>query len=144
MAETWDFTWNQGADLLIALNYKSGPTGAAVSVDLTLYKFRMDIVGPDGKVLTVANDEAIADADPIAAGNQPDNTTEVTMDNAGNIRVDLSRAHTLPGGVFYKYITANPPVRTFAYDMFLRDNTGKQDKILAGTITVERSVTYWA
>lgn len=144
MAETWDFTWNQGADFLIELNYKSGPTGAAVSVDLSLYKFRMDIVGPDGKVLSVLNDESISDTDPITAGAQPDTTYEVTLESDGDIRVDLSRAHTLPGGALYKYLTANPPVRTFAYDMFLRDTAGKQEKIMAGTITVERSVTYWA
>lgn len=144
MAETWDFTWNQGADFLIELNYKAGPTGAAVSPDLSLWKFRMDIVGPDGKVLSVLNDESITDTDPITAGAQADSTYEVTMDTSGNIRVDLSRAHTLPGGALYKYIIANPPVRTFAYDMFLRDTAGKQTKIMAGTITVERSVTYWA
>jgi len=144
MAETWDFTWQQGADLPIELLYKSGPTGAAVPVDLSLYKFRMDIVGPDGRVLSVVNDESITDTDPITAGNQGDTTYEATLTSGGNILINLPRAATLPGGVFYKYITANPAVRTFAYDMFLRDTAGLQEKIMAGTITVERSVTYWA
>lgn len=145
MAATYNYEWNQGEDLLIALVYKSGPVGEAVPVDLNLYSFRMDIVAPDGKVLTVANDDAIADADPYTPGNQPDSSPyEVTMDNAGNIRIDLSRALTLPGGTFYKYLNANPAVKTFSYDMFLRDNNGKQKKIMAGTITIERSVTHWA
>lgn len=143
MAATYNYEWNQGEDLLIALVYKSGPIGEAVPVDLNLYAFRMDIVGPDGKVLTVANDENIADSDPYTTGNQPDTQYEVTLKNTGEIRIDLSRALTLPGGVFYKYLSSNPPVRTFSYDMFLRDNNGKQKKIMAGTITVERSVTHW-
>lgn len=144
MAATKDFSWNQGEDFPISLVYKSGPVGAAVPVDLNLYSFRMDIVAPDGRVLSVLNDEAIADADLDEPGNQPDNTYEVTLGNDGSIRIELSRALTLPGGAFYKYIIANPPVRTFSYDMFLRDNNGKQKKIIGGTITIERSVTHWA
>ena len=143
MAATKNFEWNQGEDFLIALVYKSGPVGAAVPVDLNLYSFRMDIVAPDGKVLTVINDDIIADTDPYEEGAQEDTSYEVTMSDEGEIRIDLSRALTLPGGAFYKYIAASPPVRTFSYDMFLRDNNGKQKKIMAGTITIERSVTHW-
>lgn len=143
MAATYNYEWNQGEDLLIALVYKSGPIGESEPVDLTLYSFRMDIVAPDGKVLTVANDDAITDSDPYTAGDQADNVFEVTMDNAGEIRIDLSRSLTLPGGAFYKYISANTSIRTFSYDMFLRDFNGKQKKIMGGTITIERSVTHW-
>lgn len=144
MAATYNYEWNQGEDLLIALVYKSGPVGSAEPVDLNLYSFRMDIVAPDGKVLTVSNDDTISDTDPYTPGAQEDSTYEVTMNNLGEIRIDLSRALTLPGGAFYKYLTANPAVKNFSYDMFLRDNNGKQKKIMAGTITIERSVTHWA
>lgn len=144
MAATKNFEWNQGEDFPISLVYKSGPVGAAAPVDLNLYTFRMDIVAPDGKVLSVLNDDAIADTDPNEAGSQPDNTYEVTMNSDGEIKIELGRALTLPGGAFYKYITANPPVNTFSYDMFLRDNNGKQKKIMGGTISIERSVTHWA
>lgn len=143
MAATYNYEWNQGEDLLIALVYKSGPVGSAEPVDLNLYSFRMDIVAPNGKVLTIINDDTIADTDPYTAGAQEDAAYEVTMNNLGEIRIDLSRALTLPGGAFYKYLNANPAVKTFSYDMFLRDNNGKQKKIMAGTITIERSVTHW-
>lgn len=143
MAATYNYEWNQGEDLLIALVYKSGPVGSSEPVDLSLYSFRMDIVAPNGKVLSVINDDSIADTDPYQAEAQGDTSYEVTMNNVGEIRIDLSRALTLPGGAFYKYLTANPAVKTFSYDMFLRDNNGKQKKIMAGTITIERSVTHW-
>lgn len=144
MAATYPYDWNQGEDLLISLTYKSGPVGEVEPVDLTLYQFRMDIVAPDGKVLTVVNDESITDADPYTSGNQADTSYEVTMNSVGEIRIELPRALNLPGGVFYKYLNANPAVKTFSYDMFLRDNNSKQKKILSGTITIERSVTHWS
>lgn len=148
MATTYNYEWNQGEDLLIALVYKSGPVGSSEPVDLNLYSFRMDIVGPDGAVLTVANDKEISDVDPYVTGDQTDTSPyEVNLnagDVIGSIRIDLSRGLTLPGGPFYKYINANPPVRVFSYDMFLRDNNGKQKKLMQGTITIERSVTHWA
>lgn len=143
MTSTYNYDWNQGEDLTINIVYKSGPTGAAVPVDLTSYKFRMDIVGPNGKALTVLNDEAIADTDPFTAGSQGDTTYEVVLDNAGGIVINLSRALTLPGGVLYPYLTANPAVVKFSYDMFLRDATNKQKKILMGSLTISKSVTKW-
>lgn len=144
MAATKNLEWAQGEDFLISMTYKSGPVGAAVAPDLTTYSFRMDIVAPDGKVLSVLNDDNIVDADLYTAGNQTDDNYEVTMSSDGEIRIELARDLTLPGGVFYRYITANPPVSTFSYDMFLRDFDGKQKKIMKGTITIERSVTHWA
>lgn len=143
MAVTYDFPWAQGEDKTLQLTYKAGPVGASTPVDLGNYKLRMDIVGPDGVVLAVNNDEAIADTDPYTAGAQADNAFEVILNSTGEITVNLSRALTLPGGPFYKYISANPPVRTFAYDMFLRDAFSKQVKVVQGTITIERSVTHW-
>ena len=143
MTATYDYEWNQGEDLTISIVYKSGPTEAAVPVDLTSYAFRMDFVGPNGKALTVLNDEAITDTDPFTAGNQGDTNYEVTMTNVGGITINLSRALTLPGGAFYPYLTANPSTVRFSYDMFLRDATNKQKKILAGTISISKSVTKW-
>lgn len=143
MAASIDYTWEQGDDLTISLVYKTGPEGATVPVDLTGYKFRMDIVAPDGKVVSVLNDEAIADTDPYIAGAQADNSFEVTMDASGNIVISLSRAMTLPGGSLYDYITANPQQNVFAYDMFLRNGSNKQTKILEGSISINKSVTMW-
>lgn len=143
MAATYDYEWSQGEDLTITLTYKSGPPGETLPVDLTAYSFRMDIVAPDGKSLVVLNDKSIEDANPYEAGNQPDSTYEVTMDAQGLITISLPRSLTLPGGHFYKYITANPPIQVFAYDMFLRDSLNKQRKILGGTIRIARSVTAW-
>lgn len=143
MAVTYDFNWAQGEDKILSMVYKSGPVGASEPVDLGNHKLRMDIVAPDGKVLTVANDELIDDTDPYVTGAQADSSFEVTLTGTGDIKVELSRALTLPGGPFYTYITSNPPIRTFSYDMFLRDAFGKQKKIMQGTITIERSVTHW-
>lgn len=143
MDSTYDYEWEQGDDLTISLVYKAGPAGATVPVDLTAYKFRMDIVAPDGKVMSVLNDEAIADVDPFTAGALADLTYEVVMDALGNIIITLSRTITLPDGALYPYITANPNQNVFAYDMFLRDGTGKQTKILEGDISINKSVTMW-
>lgn len=143
MAASVDYEWDQGADLTINLVYKSGPEGATVAVDLTTWKFRMDIIAPDGKVLSVLNDEAITDTDPFVAGATADNAFEVTMTALGGIVITLSRALTLPGGVFFQYINANPSKNEFAYDMFLRSGTGVQTKILEGSITINKSLTLW-
>lgn len=143
MAAVHNFELEQGEDLVIAFVYKTGPEGESVPVNLTSYDFRMDIVAPDGKVLTVLNEEAIEDTDPYVVGAQPDNGFEVTLGATGEVRITLSRALTLPGGVMFKYINANPSVRVFTYDMFLRDNMDMQKKIMGGTITVQGSVTHW-
>jgi hypothetical protein len=103
----------------------------------------MDIIAPSGKVLVVTNDEVITDTDPFTAGAQADNTFEVTMDASGNIVITLSRALTLPGGAFYDWINANPSQNVFTYDMFLRNASNIQTKILEGTITIHKSLTLW-
>jgi hypothetical protein len=143
MASTYDYDWDQGADLTISIVYKEGPEGATVPVNLSAYKFRMDIIAPSGKVLVVTNDEALTDTDPFTAGAQADSTFEVTMDASGNITVTLSRALTLPGGAFYDWINANPSQNVFTYDMFLRTAANIQTKILEGTITIHKSLTLW-
>ena len=145
MTATQDYSWEQGEDLAINLVYKSGPPGEATPVDLTSYSFRMDIVAPNGKTLTVLNDETITDTDPYTPGSQADSTPyEVTMTAIGEIIINLARSLTLPPtGALFPYINANPATTSFSYDMFLRDATGKQTKILKGNITVSKSVTLW-
>jgi hypothetical protein len=143
MAVTYDFNWAQGEDKILSMVYKSGPVGSADVVDLGNHKLRMDIVAADNRVLVVTNDESIADTDPYTAGPQADSSYEVTMTGAGLIKIELSRVLTLPGGPLYKYLIANPPIRVFSYDIFLRDAFAKQKKIMQGTITIERSVTHW-
>lgn len=144
MAATYDYEWAQGEDLTISLIYKSGPPGETLPVDLTGYSFRMDIVAPRGKPLAILNDKNIADTNPFKEGNQADTSYEVTMTAQGLITITLSRHLTLPGGHFYPFLTANPPVQRFAYDMFLRDSLNKQRKIMGGFISIDRSVTSWA
>lgn len=143
MAEPYNLAWDEGSDLLVSITYKSGPEGAEVPVDLSLYKMRMDISGPDGKILTVLNDEAITDIDPFTTGAQGDTNYEVTLGVAGQISITLSRNLTLPGGSIYRYTSANPSTTNFNYDIFLRDSSDKQKKIVYGTITVVKSVTKW-
>lgn len=143
MAVTYNYSWEQGSDLVIALVYKAGPEGSAVPVNLTNYSFRMDIVAPNKKVLTVLNDKLINDTDPFTSGNQSDSNYEVTLGNDGSIQITLSRALTLPGGVFYKYLNAQDEINSFKYDMFLRDSTGYQRKVMEGNITLNKSVTMW-
>src|SRR6478609_1106893 len=143
MAAQQDFTWHQGEDFPISLIYKLGPAGSEVPVDLTSYSLRMDVAADDGSILTILNDENIADTDPYTVGNQGDTTDEVTMGADGSIQILLGRALTLPGGPFVKYLAANPSRNTFSYDVFLRNPAGKQTKILFGTLTLIKSVTKW-
>ena len=143
MAETIDLVWDEGSDLPINIVYKSGPSGSEAVVNLSNHKLRMDIASPDGVVLTVVNDETITDTDPFTPGNQTDSSYEVVLGTAGQIDITLSRDLTLPNGPFYKYISANPPITEFYYDVFLRDAGNKQKKLVEGTITIKGSVTKW-
>lgn len=141
MVAEQDYEWHQGEDFTINLVYKSGPLNAETPVDLTSYSFRMDIVGYNGRVLYIVNDKNIIDTDPNQAGNQGDMVFEATLGSAGQIDINLPRNLTLPGGVFYNYI--NTGKNTFTYDMFLRDASNKQRKIMSGNIKVDKSVTLW-
>lgn len=139
-----DYTWHQGEDFVIGLVYKTGPEGAEVPVNLTNWSLRMDIAAPDGQIMSILNDDAITDADTHVAGNQLEpSSTEVVLGSAGEVTINLSRSLTLAGGKMYRYVTANPGQNVFFYDVFLRDNTGKQRKILSGNITLIKSVTQW-
>lgn len=145
MAATYDYTWDQGEDFTISMIYKVGPEGAEVPVNLTSYSLRMDLAAPDGTIMTVLNDDAITDADTHTPGNQGEiaAASEVTLGTAGEVTINLARSLTLVGGAMYRYITANPSQNTFYYDVFLRDGTNKQKKILSGSIMLVKSVTQW-
>lgn len=132
---TQDYLWPQGADLVIPMIYESGPDGAETPENLVGGSLRMDIVTPDGTSVYTFNTD---DADPATAD-------EATLGAAGEITIVVPRSLTLPpSGAVYMHLTANPPVITFNYDIFLRKADGKQEKLLRGAITIERSHTLWA
>lgn len=145
-----NFTWQQGEDLIIKLKYKEGNTPeTAAIVDLsTGYDLRMDVVASDDKTrLYTFNTSALADVDP-GAGTVPDNTLEGTLSSGAgdtpNIEILVPRSLTLPGGEIEARMSGANPITSFFYDVFLRNTTsGRQQKILTGTITVERSHTLW-
>lgn len=152
MAQVQNFTWDQGADLVIELIYREGETvETAVPVDLSSnYSVRMDIVVPATKErIYTFNSETIADVDPVTSGAQDDSVIEgVLSSGAGgtpNISITVPRSLTLPGGAVYaKYTAASNPVSTFNYDIFLRNkSTDKQAKVLQGTVTILDSSTLW-
>lgn len=143
MVATYNYTWQQGADLTLSMVYRSGPVGEDVPVDLTGYSLRMDIVGKDGIRRFTFNSDEVADVDPTTPELEPDPATEAILGADGSINVTVPRALTLPDGELWGDITATEPSLTFNYDIFLRDTTGRQKKILKGTITVEKSYTLW-
>lgn len=144
MVAVHNYTWEQGEDLVLSMLYKQGPVGAEVPVDLTGYQLRMDIVTPAGERKYTFNSDAIIDVDPTTPELEGDTEEEAVLGADGSIAITIPRTLTLPGGEVYDDITATPPVNTFNYDVFLRDPSDKQKKILKGTITVEKSVTLWA
>lgn len=144
MVAVYNYNWEQGEDLTLLMVYKQGLPGAETPVNLTGYSLRMDIVTPTGERRFTFNSDAIADVDPVVAGSQADPSIEATLGTDGTISITIPRTLTLPGGELYDDITANPPMLTFNYDVFLRDTNNKQKKLLKGQITVERSYTLWA
>lgn len=149
MAQTQNFTWDQGADLTIQLIYKEGVDAAsAVVVDLsTAYQVRMDLVVPSSKSrIYTFNSASIADVDSTTVGAQPDSVIEGTLSSGAggtpNINITVPRTLTLPGGVVYDQMQLN--TKLFNYDLFLRNtNTNTQVKILTGSVTVTDSNTLW-
>jgi len=152
MAQVKQFTWDQGADLLVQLIYKEGPDALnAVPIDLSSnYSVRMDIVVPSSKErIYTFNSETLADVDPLLTGSQPDSVVEGVLSSGAsgtpNISITVPRSLTLPGGSVYAKYTGSPSVSVFNYDVFLRNKTSdKQAKILQGTITIAESYTLWS
>lgn len=145
---TQAFTWEQGADLLMSFIYKELPDGQTVAQpkDLTGYSVRMDIRATDvlGQRIYTFNSDDILDLDGSEPGTDTDIDKEITPGADGSIKIVVPRSLTVQGGPIYE-LMSDPlnPVTVFVYDIFLRDPTDKQIKILSGTITVNRSVTLW-
>lgn len=134
---TYNYTWGQGEDLTISLVYKAGPDGAEVPVNLTGYSLRMDICDDTGRLYTFNSADI---PDPVVdETGATDN--EAVLGTDGSINITVPRALSLPGGAVYDAVEAENNV--FSYDIFLRDASNKQKKILRGQITVEASYTLW-
>lgn len=139
----YNWTWQEGEDLVMSLIYREGPLGAEVPVDLTGYDVRMDVVSESGQYLYTFNSADILDTDPVTPGDQnPDTVREATLASDGTITIVVPRAPTLPGGSIATIWTGPDPI-ALRYDIFLRSPENLQKKILRGIITVERSYTKW-
>lgn len=97
MAAIHNYTWDQGADLVIALIYKKGPVDSATPVDMTGYSVRMDIVAQSGQRLYTFNSAELDDVSNIETP-VPDTNTEFKLGPDGLIRLTVPRSITLPGG----------------------------------------------
>jgi hypothetical protein len=123
--------------------YKQGVAGSEVPVDLTNYAVRMDIRTADTARTYVYtfNSEDITEIPSVDNTGSSDN--EAVLGSDGSINIVVPRSLTLPGGTVANYITASN-TNALIYDIFLRNKTtNKQNKILAGSISVNRSVTLW-
>lgn len=142
MAATYNYTWDQGEDLEISLVYKEGPAGSPTAVNLTNYQVRMDIrsVSVAGSRTWTFNSSDIS-GEPLADSvGVSDN--EIVLGSDGSIKITVPRSLTLPGGSIYPLLE-NANSAMFVYDVFLRNGSNKQKKIMTGAITVNRSVTLW-
>jgi len=154
MAAEYNYTWDQGADLTINLVYKTGASASdAAPVDLSSYAIRMDIrkENVDGVRVWTFNSEDIpndAEASPDDVNRPADATgagdNEAVLSSNGNIIINVPRSLTLPpSGAVYTQMQAG--TFEFYYDVMMRNKTtNKQNKILKGTITVDKSSTLWA
>lgn len=142
MVAIYNWTWQQGDDLVMSLVYKEGPEGATVAKDLTGHQLRMDIV-KDGALIYVFNSNDIG-GNMDAVGNADNEAALNANGELGTIKITVPRSLTLPGGKVHSLLMAEDGDEVdLNYDIFLRDTTGKQHKFLKGTITVEASYTLW-
>jgi hypothetical protein len=126
---TYDFVWQQGEDGEINMVYKINN----LVVDLTGYKVRMDLkASGSGTVLFTLNS---AGAD---TGGETTSGVEATLNTVGEIHMIVPRTASLSGGPLFNHLNT-----ALNYDIFLRDASNKQRKILTGTITIQKSVTLW-
>lgn len=127
---THDFIWQQGEDGEISMIYKQN----GVAVNLTGYELRMDVKqAGSGTVLFTFN---TADSD--TGGEETSGDEVAALGATGEIHVLVPRTASLTGGQLFNYLDA-----ALSYDIFLRDSSEKQKKILKGTITIEKSTTLW-
>lgn len=136
---TYNWTWQQGADLVMSFIYKEGPAGKEVPVNLTGYELRMDLVSGGTRIYTFNSHDIAADG-----VDTPGNTdNEGVLGADGHVRITVPRAISLPpSGPAYTALPSNGNA-LFNYDVFLRNPAGIQSKILKGIITLERSHTLW-
>lgn len=142
MAETQNYTWEQGDDSEVELVYKekADADSPATPVNLTSYSVRMDIAKQSDSVrVWTFNSSDNAGTSPIDEVGPADN--EVTLGSDGTISIIVPRSLTLPGGAIHAAVQSGTLV--FKYDVFLRTPAGKQKKVLQGTITINPSVTLW-
>lgn len=128
---TYNWTWQQGEDLVMPFVYRAGPTGAEVPVDLTGYSVRMDVADGNLVVYTFNSD----DLDGLT-------NDEAVLGSEGQVEITVDHNLTLEGGPFEPLIPEDGSV-VLKYDLFLRNTAGKQKKIMRGTITIESSITKW-
>lgn len=127
---TYNFIWQQGEDGEISMIYKVN----GVAVNLTGYNLRMDVKAPaNGTILFTFN---TTDAD---TGGEETSGDEAALTSAGEIHVLVPRTASLTSGQLFGYLDT-----ALNYDIFLRDASSKQKKILKGTITIEKSTTLWS
>jgi len=112
--------------MTILLRYKEGPSPTqALPVNLASgYSARMSIAAtntPTTPLLTLTSEGG--------------NILLFTGVNEPNIEIRLNKSHTLAGGV--------TPPGSYVYDLFLRNSSGEQIKVVEGTINVKRSITQW-
>lgn len=133
MVKRSDFTWQQGVDIVIRINYNTigGP-----ATNLTDFKLRMDIRNATGTLIYIVNSDDVSEPGLDLAGNF-DN--EVVLGEDGSIVIVIPRTATINDGPLSSQIG-----ELLAYDIMLRSPANLQDKILQGTIVIEGSQTKWA
>lgn len=135
----YNWTWEQGDDLVMSMVYREGPLGAETPVDLSGYSLRMDVVFGGSRVFTFNSDDI--DETGVDVVGPADN--EATLGADGSIVIKVPRSLTLPpSGAVYSIMTTSG-VLVMDYDIFLRDPSGLQHKFMKGTISVNPSVTLW-
>lgn len=135
---TYNWTWQEGEDLVMPFVYKAGPDGQEVAVDLTGYQLRMDVVSGGNRLFTFNSD----DIDETGVDNVGPADNEATLQSDGTINIVVPRSVTLPGGAIAAVFVGSEAL-VLNYDIFLRNPAGLQSKIMRGNITVERSYTKW-
>lgn len=111
--------------MFISLRYKEGPSlSRALPVDLANgYSARMSLANPNTPqtpLLTLTSEDG--DILLFSGIDEP------------NIRVRLDKDLTLDGTL---------AIGPYAYDLFIRNSSGDQIKVVEGTIHIKRSITQW-
>lgn len=130
-----DFVWQQGEDGVVRAVYKQN----GLPVNLTGYKVRMDVRSTTGALVYVFNSDDIVE-NPVVEGVDETGVAdnEAVLGTDGSITISIPRAASLGSGPFVSTLG-----EAMNYDVFLRDTSNKQRKILKGTIVFEPSATRW-